>query len=70
MRYFMQIYVMAGDLMLIASVSYILWHIPLSPWAWIIVYINYRVWEKQGGPMAWNPGEIRKFMMSAREFGL
>ena len=70
MRYLFQIYVMAGDLMLIAAAGYVIWYAPLSPWSWIIVYITYRVWEKQGGPMAWNPVEIRKFMTSARMHGL
>jgi len=70
MRYFMQTSVMLGDLMLITAAGYVLWHAPLSPWAWIIVYVTYRVWEKQGGPMAWNLKEIRKFMTGARSHGL
>lgn len=67
MRYFLQLFAMLGDLMLIAACAFIL----SENWGlWWLVAITFVGWQKQGGFMAWHPATIRQFMANAKRLGL
>ncbi len=69
-RYFLQIAVMVGDILLILAATYLIWTDPLNLVYWIIVAFVFAAWQESGGFMAWQPKIIREFMRRARESGL
>jgi hypothetical protein len=74
MRYFLQIAAMLGDLMLIGASAiglYMCYDLfPLNIILLFLVIMNFRIWQQQGGFMAWNPKVIRQFMKNAKNMGL
>jgi hypothetical protein len=70
LRYFIQIAVMAGDILIIMAATYLIWTDPLNLVYWIIVALVFKAWQEGGGFMAWQPKIIREFMRQARKFGL
>lgn len=70
LRYFIQIVVMFGDILIIMAATYLIWTDPLNFVYWVIVALVFKAWQEGGGFMAWQPIIIREFMRWARKFGL
>jgi hypothetical protein len=70
MRYFLQIEVMLGDLILIVASARVLYEAPKNPLIWIFIILIFKTWQKQGGFEAWNPKIIKQFFANAKKLGL
>lgn len=68
-RYAIQAAVMAFDLLIIGSGSYLIWEYPRSAAIWLLVGFVFLAWHKQGGLMSWNPGTARQFLANAKKNG-
>lgn len=74
MRYFIQVAVMLGDLMLIGASAIGLYlcynNFPANVILVILILRCYKVWQEEGGFIAWNPKMIKKFMENSKMAGL
>ena len=70
MRWFIQISVMAGDVILVIAAGYLIYSAPFNLVAWAIVYLAFEAWKKTEGFEAWNPKVIRQFFKNAKAMGL
>jgi len=70
MRYFIQALVMIIELAIVIMASVIIYDMPKEPITWALVCLAFMGWHEQGGFMAWNPKNIRKFLANAKSIGL
>lgn len=70
MRYLIQIVSMLIEVVIVVAAAFIIYENPREPFSWVLVILGYMTWESQGGFMAWNPANIRKFLANAKTLGL
>jgi len=70
MRYLIQILAMIIEVAIVIAAAFIIYENPRDPLTWVLVILGYMAWESQGGFMAWNLKNIRKFLANAKDIGL
>lgn len=70
MRYVIQSMVMLIDILLIGIAVVAIYTVPSSLIVWIMVAVSFKVWHEQGGFIAWEPANIKKFLVEAKKIGL
>lgn len=70
MRYLLWIGAMAGDILMLAAMAFLLYESKMDPFVVIIFAVCLRMWWKTGGFEAWQPSVIRQYMANARRMGL
>ena len=70
MRYLIQIVVMIIEVAVPCVAAFVLISDPSNPFIWLIIVLSYLAWQDQGGFMAWQPKNIKKFLNNAKQLGL
>jgi hypothetical protein len=69
LRWILQISVMLCDLVILAACVMAAVGLPFFI-SLPLIYITYKVWRRQGGPMAWTKEGREKFLHNAKELGI
>jgi hypothetical protein len=70
MRYLIQIIVMIMEVAIVVFAGVMICERPKEPFTWLLVCLAFKAWYDQGGFMAWDIKNIKKFLANAKDIGL